>query len=221
MTKKMNLVVCVPGNNFSEIFVRNILNFQAACFNADINVGFSFGYSPNLYIVRNLLLGGSATLGKDQKPWEGKVKYDYILWLDSDIIFSLEDFQKLLRANKQIVSGLYYLHDERRNFFAAIKDWDEKFFEKHGTFEWLSNKDIENKTEPFKVDHVGMGFMLMKAGVMENLPYPWFRPTMANFLNIQEICTEDVAFCHHIKEKQFNIWIHPEVIVKHEKKILL
>lgn len=221
MSKKMNLAVCVPGNNFSEIFVQNISNFQAACFNAGINVGFSFRYSPNLYIVRNMVLGGSATQGKNQKPWGGKTKYDYILWLDSDIIFSLSDFEKLLAANKQIISGLYYLHDERRHYFAAIKDWNEDYFQKYGTFEWLSNNEVKEKKEPFQVDHVGMGFMLMKAGVMESLEYPWFRPMTANFLNIQEICTEDVAFCHHIKQKQFNIWVHPGVIVKHEKKILL
>lgn len=216
----MNLIVCVPGCEFSQIFVSSILDFQSICFRNGINVRFSFGYSPNLYIVRNMLLGGSATSGENQKPWDGKVKYDYILWVDSDIIFNFEDFSKLLAANKQIISGLYYLHDERRTHFAAIKDWDEKYFQENGTFQWLSNEDILDKNL-FKVDHIGMGFMLMKAGILENLPYPWFRPMMANFLNVFEVCTEDVAFCHYIREKKFNIWVHPEVIVKHEKKILL
>jgi GT2 family glycosyltransferase len=32
---------------------------------------------------------------------------------------------------------------------------------------------------------------------------------------------EDVGFCLKAKEKGHKVWIHPQVIVKHEKKILL
>lgn len=217
----MNLVVCIPGNNFSEIFLGSILNFQRICFSKGINVVFSTGYSPNLYIVRNMVLGGSGTAGNNQKPWQGKVSYDYILWVDSDIIFNFEQFEELLNSNKQITSGLYYLHDERRRYFAAIKHWDEDYYLKNGTFQWLSNEDISSSKELFKVDHIGMGFMLMKAGVLENLPYPWFRPMMAEIHANIEICTEDVSFCHFIVKKGFSIWVNPKVIVKHEKRILL
>ena len=217
----MNLVVCIPGNNFSDIFLSSILNFQKACFLRGINVQFSLGYSPNLYIVRNMVIGGSANAGNKQKPWQGKVSYDYILWVDSDIIFNFEQFEELLKSNKQIVSGLYYLHDERRKYFAAIKHWDEDYYIKNGAFQWLSNENIEPSKDLFKVDHIGMGFMLMKAGVLENLPYPWFRPKIADVLSNMEICTEDVSFCHLIKEIGFNVWVNPKVIVKHEKRILL
>jgi hypothetical protein len=44
---------------------------------------------------------------------------------------------------------------------------------------------------------------------------------MANLQANIEVCTEDVSFCHFIKEKGFNIWVNPKVIVKHEKRILL
>lgn len=216
----MNLVVCIPGNNFSEIFLGSILAFQRACFSKGINVVFSTGYSPNLYIVRNMVVGGSATGGTNQKPWQGKANYDYILWVDSDIIFNFGDFENLLNSNKQIISGLYYLHNEKREYFAAIKKWDEDFFLKNGTFQWLSNDDVSDG-QLFKVDHIGMGFMLMKAGVLENLPYPWFRPKMADLHTNMEICTEDVSFCHLMIEKGFSIWVNPKVIVKHEKRILL
>lgn len=216
----MNLVVCIPGNNFSEIFLGSILNFQRTCFAKGINVVFSTGYSPNLYIVRNMLVGGSGTGGTNQKPWQGKVNYDYILWVDSDITFNFGDFESLLNSNKQIISGLYYLHNEKREYFAAIKKWDEDFFLKYGTFQWLSNHDISDG-QLFKVDHIGMGFMLIKAGVLENLPYPWFRPKMADLHTNIEICTEDVSFCHLMIEKGFSIWVNPKVIVKHEKRILL
>lgn len=218
----MNLVVCVPGNNFSELFLRNILDFQKRCFANKINVNFSIFYSPNLYICRNGLLGGNSLSGSNQKPWSGKINYDYILWLDSDIIFSFDDFIKLYSSNKQVISGLYYLHDERRQRFAAVKEWDEEYFKNNGTFEWVTNEYlVEKNGSLFKVDHVGMGFMLMKAGVIENVEYPWFRPKMANFIDLTEICTEDVSLCHTLKEKNFSIWINPNVIVRHEKRILL
>jgi hypothetical protein len=41
------------------------------------------------------------------------------------------------------------------------------------------------------------------------------------FGNVTEFTMEDVSFCHLIKEQGINVWVHPEVIVKHEKKVLL
>ena len=99
----MTLVVCIPGKSFSNIFLENILSFQHNCLTKGINVVFSIGYSPNLYIVRNMVLGGSGTAGNNQKPWQGKVNYDYILWVDSDIIFNFAQFEELLSSNKQII----------------------------------------------------------------------------------------------------------------------
>ena len=36
------------------------------------------------------------TTRPDQKPWDGNLKYDYQLWIDSDIMFDTEKFYRLI-----------------------------------------------------------------------------------------------------------------------------
>lgn len=215
----MRLVVCLPGNNFSGQFLDSFLAFYNWCYKNNITVLLSRRESCNIYYVRNMCLGGNSTNGEDQKPWQGKVEYDYILWIDSDIIFKIEDFIKLYNLNKDIASGLYLMQSGQQ--YATVENWDEKHFISNGSFEFLSPKDLINKKEPFKVDYTGFGFILIKKGIFELLKYPWFRPLWKQFGNITEFTMEDVSFCHLAKEKNIDVWIHPNVIVKHEKKMLL
>ena len=41
----------------------------------------------------------------DQLPWDGKLKYDYQLWIDSDIVFNVEKFYQLVLMDEKIASG--------------------------------------------------------------------------------------------------------------------
>ena len=45
-----------------------------------------------------MCVGGNVQAGKQQKPWGGKLDYDYMLWIDSDIIFKPEDFIKIAQS---------------------------------------------------------------------------------------------------------------------------
>ena len=40
-------------------------------------------------------LGANVLRGPNQLPWDGKLKYDYQLWIDSDIVFNTEKFYQL------------------------------------------------------------------------------------------------------------------------------
>lgn len=166
-----------------------------------------------------MCLGGDSTKGENQKPWQGKINYDYMLWIDSDIIFHPNDFIKLYNLKKEIVSGLYFMQNGQQ--FATVQDWNEKTFEETGRFEFLTPEHLKNQNKPFIVDYTGFGFILIKNGVFEKLKYPWFRPIWKKFGNVTEFTMEDVAFCHLVKELNLDVWVHPEVIVKHEKRILL
>ncbi len=215
----MTLIICLPGNNFSGAFLDSFINFHGWCIRNGVNVIVSRHYECNIYYVRNMCLGGNSISGENQKPWQGKIKYDYILWVDSDIIFQITDFIKLFHAKKEIISGLYLMQDGKQ--FATVKEWNEDFFERNGRFEFLKPDLLIDQKKPIEVDYTGFGFMLIKYGVFEKLKYPWFRPLWKKFGNVTEFTMEDVAFCHLVKELGMNVWIHPEVVVKHEKKILL
>ena len=47
-------------------------------------------------------LGANVLRGPDQIPWDGKLKYDYQLWIDSDIVFNSEKFWQLILMDKDI-----------------------------------------------------------------------------------------------------------------------
>ena len=64
--------------------------------------------------------GYNVLRGPDQIPWDGKLEYDYQLWIDSDIVFNTEKFKQLcdLDVNKEgeekeIVLGWYSTEDGR------------------------------------------------------------------------------------------------------------
>ena len=215
----MKLIICLPGNNFSGNWLDSFLAFYNWCIKNKITVMISRRESCNIYYVRNMCLGGDSTKGESQKPFQGSIDYDYMLWVDSDNVFTTNDFIKLYQLNKEIASGLYLTQNGKN--FATVKDWDEEFYKKHGAFEFLTPENIKNNKEPFVVDYTGFGFILIKRGVFEKLQYPWFRPIWKKFGNINEFTMEDVSFCHLVRELGMKVWVHPEVIVKHEKKFLI
>ena len=40
-------------------------------------------------------LGANVLRGPNQIPWDGKLAYDYQLWIDSDIVFDTNKFRQL------------------------------------------------------------------------------------------------------------------------------
>jgi hypothetical protein len=110
--------------------------------------------------------------------------------------------------------------------YATIQDWDDDYFLKHGSFEFLNRETVAaKKGELFKADYTGFGWMLIKKGVFESLPYPWFQPLWVEYKvgdkTIRDFSMEDVAFCKMIKEKGYDVWIDPNIIVGHEKMMVL
>ena len=56
--------------------------------------------------VRNSLIGGSMNGGIEQKPFGGKLEYDYIMWIDGETLFSHKHVEEISGMEKhEIVSG--------------------------------------------------------------------------------------------------------------------
>ena len=103
----MKVIFCIPGNSFSNRFLKCWTNLTRELHKRDIEYELLSQYIPNVYQVRSLLLGADKKFGQYQTPWQGKKDYDYIMWIDSDQVFEPNDFFKLLEHDKDIVSGLY------------------------------------------------------------------------------------------------------------------
>tara|TARA_Y100000589_G_C27121359_1_gene616617 strand:- start:279 stop:926 length:648 start_codon:yes stop_codon:yes gene_type:complete len=215
----MKILFCLPGPSFSGKFLSCWTDLIHACISTGITPLLSQRYSCNIYYVRTNCLGADVKRGEDQKPFNGEIDYDYIMWIDSDIIFKTKDFFSLLKNGKDICSGLYLMEGGKQ--YACVENWDEEFYKKNGHFQFLEPKDLINKKNLFPVNYVGMGWMLVKRGVFESIKYPWFEPIRKKIGNYVDFTMEDVAFCHKAIDVGFDIMIDPSVKVGHEKKIIL
>ena len=61
------------------------------------------------------------------------------MWIDSDQVFSVENFVNLLQHNEDIMSGLYLMESGKE--FATVEKMDH-YFKKHGHYEFLSGEEL-------------------------------------------------------------------------------
>jgi GT2 family glycosyltransferase len=105
--------------------------------------------------------------------------------------------------------------------FAAVRDWDEGYFAEHGCFRFLTPADLNGKGELLEVAYAGMGFMLVKRGVFEQMDYPWFRPIEKTIGKAVDFTMEDVTFCLRVRETGSPVMVDPAVTVGHMKSTIL
>ena len=151
--------------------------------------------------------------------WDGKLEYDYQLWIDSDIVFNTEKFWQLVLMDKDIAGGWYCTEDGRTTSVAHWLEEDD-FRNNGGVMNHETLESIGKRRKPFTVDYTGFGWLLIKKGVFENegMKYPWFAPKMQIFESgeVQDMCGEDVSFCLDAIESGFEIWCDPRIRVGHE-----
>ena len=216
----MKLMVAIPGRQFSGKFLECWTAFLAGAIADGIEVSLSRKYSPNIYHSRTLTLGGDLRRGKGQLPFNGQ-PYDLLLFIDSDSIFTYSHFKQLLSRNLDIVAAYYSMEDGRRA--AVVKCWDSTTLTKTGTMEFSKLEDFIKLTEPISVSYMGLGFCLIKYGVLESVGYPWGNtPLQINIGDSQkEIITEDIAFCLESQSRGYQTFIDPLARVGHEKMVIL
>ena len=186
------IVFCLPGRGTSYIFLKNFVQLCFDMVQNGMSIQISQDYSSMVNFARCKVLGANVLRGPKQIPWDGKLKYDYQLWIDSDIVFDTAKFWQLCDlalpadgAEKEITAGWYATEDGSTTSIAH----------------WLEEDDFR------------------KNGVFEKLEYPWFAPKMQVFESgdVQDMCAEDVSFCLDAQEAGYEIWADPRIRVGHEK----
>ena len=206
----------------SYIFLKNFVQLCFDLVHAGASIHISQDYSSMVNFARCKVLGANVLAGPDQEPWQGKLHYDYQLWIDSDIVFNTDAFWALVQMDKDIAAGWYATEDGRTT---SVAHWleEEDFSKNGGVMNHEMVDTIGNRKKPFTVDYTGFGWVLIKNGVFENLEYPWFAPKMQVFESgaVQDMCGEDVSFCLDAKEAGFEIWCDPRIRVGHEKSRII
>lgn len=136
---------------------------------------------------------------------------DYVLWLDSDMIFPPDTLQKMLRHmedGKDIVTGLYF---RRRAPFTPVLF--SKLDLEHGTWEGCDDYPTDGL---FEVDGCGFGCVMVRKTVFMDmyLNYQtWFNPEYG--------CGEDLAFCRRAKQLGYKIWVDPSIQCGHVGQVIV
>ncbi len=219
MARNLRIAFCLPGREFSGRFLDCWTALLSNCHKVGIDYVVSREYDPVVYYARNKVAGGNSRSGKLQKPWGGTVDYDFMLWIDSDVIFTIQDLVALLQCEVDMVSGLYLMAN--RTHYAVVEDLDEEAFKRDGHFVFMTPAEVAKKSAPFEVGYAGFGFTLVRNGVFERLEYPWFRPIFMQIGDTLEFTSEDVGFALQAKAAGIKMMAHPQVIVGHEKQVVL
>jgi hypothetical protein len=228
--KGKSIVFCLPGSGCSFIFLKAFVQLCFDLVQNGMSIQISQDYSSMVNFARCKVLGANVLRGPKQVPWDGKLNYDYQLWIDSDIVFNTEKFWQLCDMSlsepdeegnvveKEIVAGWYATEDGHTTSVAHWLEEDD-FRKNGGVMNHETVESISKRRKPFTVDYTGFGWVLIKNGVFENLEYPWFAPKMQVFESgaVQDMCGEDVSFCLDAKEEGFEIWCDPRIRVGHEK----
>jgi hypothetical protein len=123
-----------------------------------------------------------------------KVNSDYVLWIDSDMMFPSTTAVRLLEHNKDIVACNYTKRTKplKTVAYTDLNDWDS----------WVP---MEPQDELVKVEGVGMGCMLMKLDIFEKIQKPYFEFRYKE--DTQDYFGEDFILLGKLREQGYDVYI--------------
>lgn len=145
---------------------------------------------------------------------KGEYTYGKIFWIDSDIEWTVEDFEKIYNSDLDIIGGLYQTHPNGR-VAAAFMDTD-------GLPKAAVESDFILYDEPLELYGLGFGFIAMKSGVFESCNRPWFLMERIKWphLEFELNVGEDYSFCINARRNGYSVFVDPMVKLKHHKEIV-
>ena len=125
---------------------------------------------------------------------------DYVLWVDSDVIFPADGLERLLAHDKDFVTGVYF--QRRPPHYPTIYS--------HVGEDGKEVCTDYTKKRLFQVEGCGFGFCLVKVDVMRKMVNEYgylFHP-------IPQL-GEDLSFCYRWTQMGGEIWCDPTIKLGH------
>jgi hypothetical protein len=189
--KNKRILIAIPTNrNIEAETFKSIYDLQIP---AGYVVDFQFFYGYQVDQVRNLI----ASWGK---------RYDYLFCVDSDIVLPIDTLDKFLKANKDVISGLYVQRKQNQHILEVYRDMPNGGVT-NISYELLQGKDI------VEIAACGFGCCLINSEVLRTLPYPHF--VYKSALNHANTVSEDIYFCLQARQYGFKIWADTTVCCDH------
>jgi hypothetical protein len=213
-----DVVIATPGSTLEAAYVKSLVLTLEECSKKGISFKWLNGYSSLVHHARELTISNSEFNQlslEDTAPMGGKISYNKIIWIDSDISWTPEQFFKLYNSSHQVVSGAYLLLD---GITTSVQ-----------TSEYLNGipkEVIKSMKEITQVQSIGFGFVAISSGVFEKMERPWFAHILQVMTNsrgekIPDALGEDISWCVRAHRAGIPIYLDPSVLVTHTKKVNL
>lgn len=156
-TTSVSILVPTRDTVYSH-FAYSLTNLMKTSIQMGIDVHLFFNASTILINQREQLVDQAIQMNSD-----------WILWLDSDMVFPSTTLLRLLSHNQNIVACNYMKRSApmKSVAFMDIKDWES----------WVP---LNQHDELLTVEAIGMGCVLMKTSIFNQLPKPYFEYTYDN-----------------------------------------
>jgi len=156
--------------------------------------------------------------------WADKIKTDWILWVDSDIVLTLDVMQKLWQTadkhHRPVVSGVYFI--SKQNEGTLMQPYPVLFND-------VSEFQIQYlhplpDNQVVQCDSAGFGLVLMHKSIIQKMRDT--HPGESMFLetgsaNDDEFIGEDIIFFRKMKKAGIPLHAHTGALVKHMKRFSL
>tara|TARA_A100001201_G_scaffold126993_1_gene111586 strand:- start:328 stop:1011 length:684 start_codon:yes stop_codon:yes gene_type:complete len=211
-----NVVITTPGNKMCSGYVKSLLNTISILNQRKITWIYQNESSSIVSNAREATISGSISLEiNNSSPGKGTYSYDKIFMIDSDIVWSPDQFLELLNADVDFISGVYY---EKTGTHAMVHVNPDG----QGPMPREEVNRLQNTNELIEVYGVGLGFVCVKRGLFEELKRPWFKiGTMVyrvDDIDYDIPVGEDLYFCERVSQNNHKIYVNPKIVVGHVKE---
>ncbi len=139
--------------------------------------------------------------------------WDYLWFIDDDIIPPLGTIQRLVEAGKDIIAAPYHALQWASEGVPRLS-WAVTQRNDDG-----SPKKVSLGEELTQVHGCGMGCTLIHRPVFESIKSPWFEYKTDYTTIPYERQGEDFDFCNKARDAGFEVWCDPSVVCGHSKLI--
>ena len=212
-----DVLIATPGHSLMGAYVMSLIQTTQRLNAEGISWAWLNRYASHVADAREITLANSLDNNvAETRPLYGSLTYNKILWIDSDIAWTPDDFLRLYHSDLDVVSGAYMLET------GEVTAYPQRLGR------GMNARDIINLTEPVKVHGVGFGFLAVKQGIFEQLTRPWFQSVEVTMTDADTgnewtfpIMGEDISWCERVGRLGFDVWLDPSVKVTHHKMMRL
>lgn len=194
-----DIAICTPGVNFDVGYIKSLMATVQRLNEEKISYKFFNGYSSIVSDARN------NTICDDESeiPFGGKITYNKMMWIDSDMGWTPDQFLRLYESEKDIIGGVYLSSSGGPTYGLGSK---------------MMNAISLSFTDPFRVLGVGFGLVAIKSGVFEDIAFPWFEiETKIDDEGKRKTIGEDFVFCNKALAAGYETYVDPSIKLIHYK----